>query len=161
MPYIAAGHPYYLSFPNIQRTCIAPSWRDSVADSQPVFLASFSLSCDWECKGKQKFLPDKQRRKFLFSMRLACGEQHSVSAIRGAKVRTYFDFQTSFLTFVRKANLNFEGLNPVDSWRGAKVRGFLQKPRRGRNFFFDSSGAPKPFVLGVQKYKRFFRKQAG
>ena len=52
-------------------------------------------------------------------------------------------------------------MNPVDSWRDAKVRGFLQEPRPVGNFFFDRPACPTPFVLGVQKYGDLPRKQAG
>ena len=75
--------------------------------------------------------------------------------IRGAKVRTYFDFQASCTTFVAATSLDFEAVNPVDSRRGAKVRGFFEEPRPVVNFFFDRARCPIPFVLGVQKYVAF------
>ena len=53
--------------------------------------------------------------KFIFSIRLACNEQLPFGAIRGAKVKTYFDFQTYFSTFVDEARLDFKAMNPIDS----------------------------------------------
>ena len=103
-------------------------------------------------------LASEQRRFFIFLVCSLCGELHSVNAIRGAKVRRFFNFQTSFSTFVAKTDLNFETVNPVDSWRGAKVRGFLEEPRRRRNFFFRLALVPSSVRFGSAKVGRIQRK---
>ncbi|MGY3088624.1 hypothetical protein ACVWYF_001657, partial [Hymenobacter sp. UYAg731] len=106
------------------------------------FFPLFPVPAIGSAKVSKSFELTSKQGKFLFFLFCSlCCEQPSVKAIRGAKVRIYFDFQTAFSTFVAKTDLCFKALNPVDSWRGAKVRGFFQEPRPAENFFFVSFSA--------------------
>ena len=89
VPPITGRHPYYLSFPNIQRTCTRPVGVVVWPVNRPVFLAFKSRSCDWECKGKQKFWTGKRKRRiFIFSSGRFSIRFRPLSK-RGAKVRSF------------------------------------------------------------------------
>ncbi len=103
-PCIAAKSPYYLSFPNIQRTCISPVgvivWRCEL----PVFLSLNSLSCDWECKGKKKFLTDKQKMKSFYFSFVSLFKSFRPPVEAGCKGKGLFS------TFTRAFEINFSRL---------------------------------------------------
>ncbi|MFD2718637.1 hypothetical protein ACFST9_07910, partial [Hymenobacter monticola] len=63
---IAAGSPYYLSFPNIQRTCTMPSWRDSVAVTGRCFFLFKPFLAIGSAKVRRSFEVASERGKFLF-----------------------------------------------------------------------------------------------
>ena len=91
------------------------------------------------------------REVYFFFVRFVAGEALSVKANRGAKVTAFFDFQATFANFAVASNLGFKAVNPVDSWRGAKVRRVSGEPIPAAYFLFDSFACPAPFDLGVQK----------
>ena len=82
--------PLLFVFSNHSKNVYQPSWRDSAADNQPVFLAFKSLSCDWECKGKQKFWTDKRKVKILIFSSARFSILSGLLSKRGAKVASFF-----------------------------------------------------------------------
>ncbi len=107
--------PLLFVFSKHSKNVYQPSWRDSVAVSSRCFFPLFPFPAIGSAKVIRSFLLGKRKRKFLFSGRLACGEWHAVRAIRGAKVRNFFDWSTLFSTFVVLVKWTFEAVNPVDS----------------------------------------------
>ncbi|WP_230688105.1 hypothetical protein, partial [Hymenobacter jeongseonensis] len=94
---LAANHPYYLSFPNIQRTCTSPSWCDSAAAEAAYFCFLSFPSCDWECKGKQKFLSGKQTSDIFIFSSFRFSRFFRLLSKRGAKVRRFFRLSQELL----------------------------------------------------------------
>ena len=145
--------------------CLFPSFKERVLlpvevivrlPKRPVFLAFSSRSCNWECKGKQKFLTNKQMMKIFF-LRLA------VLAASGPRLGRFGVQKCSMLSISKlysqlslgRFARGFEAMNPVDSWRGAKVRGFLKEPRPAATFFFAGRGAQLRSIWECKNTGRF------
>jgi hypothetical protein len=75
-----------------------------------VFLAFKSLSCDWECKGKQKFLTGKRKSENFYFSSFRFSIRFRLLSKWGAKVRRFFQLSQSLL------KINFLGL----CWAGTR-----------------------------------------
>ncbi len=87
---LAKDSPYVLSFPNIQRTCIRPNWRDAVTVTSRFLLFRFPFLAIGSAKVRRNFEVTSESENFLFFSASRFSIRGPFRSKRAAKVRSFF-----------------------------------------------------------------------
>jgi hypothetical protein len=116
-----------------------PSWLDSVAVAGRCCLLCVLPLSIWECKGKQKFLFRKRKRKFFYFSRLRFSTSARLLLKRGAKVRRFFR--------LLQAGVHFLFGSVCRSGAGSKTKPLPAEFLTGQSFRLKLSLRPNPIAL--------------